>query len=330
MKSVRLGPGREFDLIRSVLAGKAGHHPALRLGPGDDAAVIALDHPVVLSTDLSIEGVHFRSGWMSPEEIGFRAATAALSDLAAMAARPIGVLASIAVDAGRSEVWVPELATGIRSAVEACTGVLLGGDLSSMPEGAPAVVDITAVGQTLEAVGRSTSRPGDEVWVTGELGWPAYAVSVWESGDTPIAEARARFTKPAVRWREAAWLQEHQAIHAMIDVSDGLVADARHIAAASQVAVGIQGHDLPVPASLVDATGLDAALRFAATGGEEYELLFTGPSGAIRPLAADFEEHFGVRLNRIGEVTSGSGVSIVGVDLDAAPAGHDHFNGHSS
>lgn len=330
MTSSQLGPGREFDLIRSAVEGQARSHPALRLGPGDDAAVISPDHAVVLSTDLSIEGVHFRADWLTPSEIGYRAATAALSDLAAMAARPIGVLASIGVDIDRSDEWVPAVAAGIRSAAEGCLGVVLGGDLSRVPPKSPLVIDITAVGEADAPVERSTARPGDEVWVTGELGWPAHAVASWEAGERPEPAARDRFATPTVRWREAAWLHEHQAVHAMIDISDGVLADSAHLAAASSVRVTLDSDRLPVPSALIDAVGDVEARRLAATGGEEYELLFSSPPGALRPLLAEFEKRFGVGLKCVGEVTSGTGVSIVGVDLDSAPAGYDHFNEHRS
>ena len=163
---LHLAPGAEFDLIRRFLP----HAPRLgrqdvRVGPGDDCAVVT-GNGIALSTDLSIEGTHFRREWLSPHEIGCRAASAALSDLAAMAARPIGVLVSLAVSETDADEFAVHVMEGIHDAVERVGGVVLGGDLTRSP--GPVVVDLTVIGETAEPVLRSGAKVGDEVWVTGE------------------------------------------------------------------------------------------------------------------------------------------------------------------
>ena len=164
-----LGQGAEFDLIRAALANSGEMPPEVRVGPGDDAAVVGLSEDVVVSTDLTIEGIHFRAEWLTPREVGYRAVAAALSDLAAMAARPVGVLMSVGVDVDRASAWVAALAEGAREVLDHTGGALLGGDLSRTPRGTPVVIDIVAVGQSSTPVTRAGAQPGDEIWVTGNL-----------------------------------------------------------------------------------------------------------------------------------------------------------------
>ncbi|HLL81306.1 MAG TPA: AIR synthase related protein, partial [Longimicrobium sp.] len=127
-----LGPGAEFDLIRRFLAPAQAGRQDVRVGPGDDGAVVA-GEGIVLSSDLSVEEVHFRRDWLGPEGIGYRAAAAALSDLAAMAARPIGVLGSLAVPARDAGDYAVAVMEGVRRAAESVGAVLLGGDLTRSP-----------------------------------------------------------------------------------------------------------------------------------------------------------------------------------------------------
>ncbi|HYW08605.1 MAG TPA: thiamine-phosphate kinase, partial [Longimicrobium sp.] len=281
----RLAPGAEFDLIRRFLAaGRGGAHPGVVVGPGDDCAVVTGDG-IALSVDMSVEGVHFRRDWLKPAEIGWRATAAALSDLAAVAARPIGVLASLSVpeaDAGSFALRVME---GVSAAVSQVGGVLLGGDLTRSP--GPLVVDVVAVGQCSSPVLRSGARPGDEVWVTGELGGSGSFVASRLAGRRAPAGARDRFARPVPRTREALRLRELGIPTAMLDISDGIAGDAAHIAAASGVAVWIDTPLLPVhPSANVD---------LALTGGEDYELCFTAAPGAVDEVGAEFAEK-GVRL----------------------------------
>ena len=220
----RLAGGREFDLIRRFYAGQPLSPRAdVRLGAGDDCAVVAGDG-IVLSLDLSVEGVHFRRDWLKPFEIGYRATTASLSDLAAMAARPIGVLVSVAAHENDADDFAVELMRGVTAAVSAVGGVLLGGDLTRSL--GPLVVDVVSVGEASSPITRSGALPGDEVWVTGQLGGSGAAVEKMLAGEAPEVSALERFRAPAARVAEARWLAETGCLTAMLDLSDGLGGDA--------------------------------------------------------------------------------------------------------
>src|SRR5690606_36456914 len=134
IESIRLGPAPEFDLIRQFLArdkeAASRLGDAVQVGPGDDCAVV---DGIALSTDLSIEGIHFRREWLQPEEIGYRAAAAALSDLAAVAARPVGILCSLACAGDDAAAYGPRVMDGVRSAAADVGAALLGGDLARSP-----------------------------------------------------------------------------------------------------------------------------------------------------------------------------------------------------
>jgi len=203
------------------------------VGAGDDCAIVELGaERLALSIDLSVEGVHFRLGWMSPAEVGWRAAAAALSDLAAVAASPSGILVSLGVPDGWPEEHVAEVMEGAAAAARATGAVVWGGDLIRNQR---LIVDVAVVGKVEgRPVLRRGARVGDELWVTGALGGPAAALKAWEARQEPDAMARERFARPTPRVAEARWLRDRGAT-ALIDLSDGLVADATHLAAASLV-----------------------------------------------------------------------------------------------
>jgi thiamine-monophosphate kinase len=301
-----LGAGREFDLVRDFVR----RWGPLARGIGGDCAV--LDLPVgerlVVSTDSSVEDVHFRRDWLAPAEIGYRAAVAALSDLAAAAARPRGLLLALTVpaawraDAGR-------LADGVGEAARQAGCPIVGGDLTA---GAVLSLTVTVLGSAREPLARRGAGAGDAVFVTGALGGPAAALREWLAGREPAAAHRARFARPVPRLAEARWLAAHGAT-AAVDLSDGLVADAGHVAAASGVRVRLAPERVPRAggATLDDALG----------GGEEYELLVTAPASLD---AAAFVAAFGIPLTRVGEVLAGGAPGVEArVDL---PGGHDHFS----
>jgi thiamine-monophosphate kinase len=321
-----LGPGVEFDLIRRFLASAPAARQGVRVGPGDDAAVVT-GEGIVLSTDLSVEDVHFRRAWLTAREVGYRAAGAALSDLAAMAARPIGVLASLAVPPADAGEFAAEVMAGVRGAAEAVGGALLGGDLTRSP--GPVVLDVTVVGDAAEPVVRGGARPGMEVWVTGELGAAALAVSLLLRGEAPPPPARRCFAAPEPRVREARWLAERGVPAAMLDLSDGLLGDAAHLAAASGVALVLDPAAIPVHPALA-AAGLASgeALEMAVSGGEDYELCLCAEAGAGEAVREEFLAEFGVKLTRVGRVEAGAGVFWGGAGEGRTPAvrgGFQHF-----
>ncbi|HEX2092254.1 MAG TPA: thiamine-phosphate kinase [Longimicrobiaceae bacterium] len=323
---LRLAGDGEFDLIRRFFARSPPvPRPDVWVGPGDDCAVV-VGGGIALSTDMSVEGVHFRRDWLSFREIGFRAAAAALSDLAAMAARPIGVLVSLALPDGDAAGPAVEVMNGVRAVTEAVGGTVLGGDVTRSP--GPLVVDVTVVGEAVRPVLRSGAEPGDEVWVTGELGASALAVGRLLRGETPPPGARERFARPVPRVREALWLRERGVLKAMVDLSDGLVGDAAHLSAASGVAVLLVAELLPVHPEVREAVAPDEAVRLAVAGGEDYELCFAAAVGAVESHVARFERETGVRLTPVGRIGGGDGVWWSGADGHRTPIGfraYQHF-----
>lgn len=299
-----LAPGPEFDLIRRFLEEAAEARADVRVGPGDDCAVV-VGKGIALSSDLAVEAVHFRRDWLSPREIGYRAATAALSDLAAVAARPIGILVSLGVVAEDAGDAAAEVMAGARTAVETVGGVLLGGDLTRSP--GPMVLDVTAVGEAAEPVLRGGGSAGHELWVTGTLGGAALAAARLLAGEAVPPEARERFVAPVARTAEALWLRERAILRAMLDLSDGLAGDAGHLAAASGVAVVLEPPTIPMHPSLSEVRG-EEALALAVSGGEDYELCFAAEPGAVQSVQAEFVARYGIPLTRVGVLEAGSGV----------------------
>lgn len=306
-----LGAGMEFDAIRAMLQVWG----ALATGIGDDAAVVPLPagESLVVSTDASFEHVHFRRGWLTSREIGARAAAAALSDLAAMAATPAGLLLAIGVP----PAWQNDLdaiAHGVGETAAAAQCPIVGGNVTRAGE---LSLTITVLGTSVRPLERVGARAGDTLFVTGALGGPGAALDALLRGATPRDIDRARFAAPRPRLAEARWLARHAA-RAAIDISDGLVADAGHLAAASDVHVAIDLASLPC----VDGISPESA----ASSGEEYELLVAFAPDA-HPDVEAFRARFGLALTAIGHVASGRGVSIDrGGDRVDLPRGHDHLS----
>lgn len=307
-KAIALGPGEEFDAIRTLVE-RWGDRAA---GIGDDAAVMDVprgDH-LVASVDSTVENRHFRAGWLTPREIGYRAVAAALSDLAAMAARPLGVLIALNLP-DRWRAHLLELADGIGDAVAAADTVIRGGNITDASE---LSITTTVMGSVFRPLARDAARPGDLVYVTGALGGPAAAVARLMKGESPDVYGEY-FARPVPRWREARWLAERGAT-AAIDISDGLVADLRHIAAASSVGVTLDAARIPC------VSGVSA--QDALVSGEEYELVVTSPA----PLdTIAFEHRFSASLTEIGAVSAmrPGEVRVIGARV-ADIAGYDHFS----
>lgn len=311
MKAGRLGPGPEFDRLRAIFArlGTAGQ------GLGDDTALVPLGRtPLAVSMDLSLEGVHFRTAWLSFPEIGWRAAAAALSDLAAEGAKPIGVLVSLGLP-GRGDSGV-EIMAGVAAAAKHVGAKVLGGDLVRSER---YIVDVCVLGTTERAVRRSGARPGDGVWVTGKLGGAGLALRKFRAGAAPAGALRRRFARPEPRIAAGRWLARRGA-RAMIDISDGLAADAGQLAAASGVALEIELERVPCWRGVTP--------RDATASGEEYELLVALPRGFGERSARAFTRATGLALTPIGRCARGAGVRLTDTGRAVpAPGGFDHFAG---
>lgn len=302
-----LGPGAEFDAIRQMLA-RWGDRA---VGIGNDAAVVRLPRgdSLVASVDASVEGQHFRRAWLSPREVGYRAVTAALSDLAAMAAKPVGVLLAMELPAS----WLAdlsELADGIGEAVDAAGAHILGGNVSA---GERLSITTTVLGSAFTMPTRRGAHAGDRVYVTGTFGAPGAALERLSRGE-PAGEYRERFARPRARLLESRWLAT-RGVTAAIDVSDGLVADLRHLAAASATRIEIDASRVPRAAGVTPEQALSS--------GEEYELIVTAPSA----LDADgFRREFGIPLTEVGAVAAGpAGVHVRGARV-ADVTGWNHLS----
>jgi thiamine-monophosphate kinase len=315
-----LGPGAEFDRIRAI-AEALGADAA---GLGDDCAELGrAEGIIVASTDTSVEHVHFERNWLTLREIGHRSTAAALSDLAACGATPLGVVVAVAAPADTSSQELAELMAGAGDAARSAGTTIKGGDLS---RGDCLMVTPTVIGTAERPVHRAGAKAGDGVWVTGVVGGARAALEAFRARIAPDPGARERFVAPVPRIAEGRWLAAHGA-RAMLDLSDGVVADAAHLAAASGVEVEIQLEQIPVhPDAVREALTVRAEpVIFAAKGGEDYELMVALTEADGERIAAEFEAAHGRTLTRIGTCHRGQGVRPMFRGSRLRLQGFDHF-----
>jgi thiamine-monophosphate kinase len=241
----------EFGLIAKVTA-RLSAGPATLLGPGDDAAVVAApDGRVVASTDVLVEGRHFRRDWSSARDVGHRAAAANLADIAAMGAVPTALLVALCAPTNLEVRWAEELADGLAAEAALVGASVVGGDMSASPT---LTIAVTALGDLGggDPVVRSGARPGDVVAVNGRLGYAAAGYTVLSRGfRTPKVLVEA-FRRPEVPY-PAGPAAARLGVTAMIDVSDGLISDLGHVATASGVGIDVTRDAFAVPDQMRDA-----------------------------------------------------------------------------
>jgi thiamine-monophosphate kinase len=304
----------EFALIDAITA-RLTTSPAVLLGPGDDAAVIAApDGRVVASTDQLVDGRHFRRAWSEAADVGHRAAAANLADIAAMGAVPSALLVGLALPADLPTAWVSALADGLHDECVSAGAAVVGGDVVRSDT---LVISVTALGslEGRDAVTRGGARPGDLVAVAGRLGWAAAGLAVLSRGfrsPRVLVDAHRRPAPPYAEGPRAAAL----GATAMTDVSDGLVADLGHVAAASGVSIEISSEAFHVPQEFQDtARALNAdPLDWLLTGGDDHALVATFPPDVDLPMA----------WSVIGRVVEGAGVVVDGQSYDG-PGGWQSF-----
>jgi thiamine-monophosphate kinase len=305
----------EFGLIAAIAA-RLPQGGATIVGVGDDAAVLAApDARVVATMDLLVEGRHFRRDWSGPAEIGGKAAAQNLADVAAMGATPAALLVGLAAPGDLPVAWAQDLVSGMTAECGRTGATVVGGDVS----GADVIMlAITALGDLggRDPVTRAGARPGDLLAVAGVLGHSAAGLALLQAGLAEPASLVAAHRWPHPRYQagpEAATL----GATSMIDVSDGLVADAGHVAQASGVLIDIDtarlepGGDLRAAASVLPGSD---PLAWMLTGGEDHALAATFPPGTVLPA------HWQV----IGQVRDGQGIRVDGKPF-AGPAGWDHY-----
>jgi thiamine-monophosphate kinase len=305
----------EFALIDRITAGT--ELPAgVLVGPGDDTAVVlAPDGRVVITCDMLVEGRHFRRDWSTAVDVGRRAAAASLADIAAMGARPTSLVVGFGAPGDLPAAWAVSCTAGLREEAALSGAVLVGGDVVEAPQ---VVISVTALGD-LEGrapVLRSGARAGDVLAVAGRFGWAAAGLALLMRGfkSPKVLVDAHRFPQPPY----AAGIAAAEAgATSMIDLSDGLVADARHVALASGVGIAIDTADwlIPDPLQAAAAAYNVDPREWMLTGGDDHALLATFPAGT--PLPAGF--------TRIGSVVEGEpAVTVDGTPRPEA-GGHRHF-----
>ncbi|PWV52864.1 thiamine-phosphate kinase [Nocardiopsis sp. L17-MgMaSL7] len=316
----------EFALIERV-TGQFPRTDDVILGPGDDAAVVAApDGRTVATTDLLVEGRHFRRDWSTARDVGHRAVAQNYADVAAMGARPTGLLIGFAAPAELPLAWAEEFTAGVRDECARAGGAVVGGDTVGSPT---LTIAVTALGD-LEGrapVRRDGARAGDVVAYTGHLGLSAAGLALLERGVDGPAECLSEHRRPSPPYAagpEAARL----GATAMLDVSDGLVQDLGHVCRRSGVGILLDSEALRPEPALLEAvrvlgapTGkaVDAARRLMVAGGEDHALAAVFPPEVVLP------EHWH-RVGTVGEAPEGGGRAAVTVDGNVVErGGWDHF-----
>lgn len=289
-------------------------------GIGDDCSVLPLtgDESLLFTADLLSEGVHFLRHATTPRELGHKALAVNLSDVAAMGGRPVATLLSIALPHDVDQTWAEAFMEGYRTLSERYGAALVGGDTTRSESGI--TINVTAIGRAPSGwiKRRSDARPGDRILVAGELGASGAGLRDLLAGDLDTRLAALHRT-PEPQVDEGIWLGQRTDVHAMMDLSDGLASDIRHILESSGVGAELDLGAIPV------AAGSD--LRTAACGGEDYKLLLTVDDATTATLCADFLARFGTPLYPIGRIVSGGGLTWL---RDAQPVtldwrGFEHF-----
>ena len=309
-----------LEAIRRVLSG-AG--PEVRVGVGDDAAVLApTGGELVITTDSMVEDVHFVRGPSGARDLGHKAIVVNVSDIAAMGASPRAAVCALTLPPDVETGWVMELFGGMREACDEYALWLVGGDLS---RGREVSIAVTVTGEVApgKAVLRSGAGPGDRLVVTGDLGGSAAGLRLTHLRTMPDARQLAlvrRHLRPTARVGEGGVLARHGAT-AMIDVSDGLALDLSRLARASGVGARLSMDDVPV----AEGATIDDALG----GGEDYELLAAVPDArAVEAARVELKDAFGVNLTDIGRIVEGADLTTVrrdGTEHQLEPTGWDHF-----
>ena len=313
--------------------GPAKAKSRVRLGIGDDCALLRprAGEELAVTTDLSIQGGHFRLDWHPPESVGHRTLARGLSDLAAMGARPVAAFLSLGlpreltVAQGKSAAWVTRFLDGLLALAAEHRVPLAGGDLAESPI---AIADIVLTGSVPQgrALLRSSTRPGDSIYVTGSLGGAAAELAALEKSPTSFAGdlaggKPAPHLYPQPRVAQGLWLRKRGLASAAMDLSDGLSTDLAHLCEESGVAAEVDAAALPM--------GPGATLEMALHGGEDYELLFTAPEKAKIPKRIE-----GVAVTAIGRIVAQKAKKarvLLLTELGSEPLlpqGWEHFAGN--
>lgn len=327
-------PLSERKLIEQIRRSARGGEGVVT-GIGDDCAVLRIPsgHEVLVTTDFSIENVHFRRDWHPPELVGWRCLTRGLSDIAAMGGEPRAVFLSLAVTGDVPQRWVSRFLKGLLKLAKEFNVPLAGGDTAQSTEGIQA--DIIVIGSVPKgkAILRSGAKPGDQIYVTGKLGAAAAILKNLQQSELirskPSRAKRMlvpiiRQLRPLPRLEIGQWLRERGMVSAMIDLSDGLSTDLDHLCEESRVGAEIEAEAIPRARLIRSAKNRSAknpvALEFALHGGDDYELLFTSTAEVPSKVA-------GVQVTRIGRITKSPRMRLLsdGKAQRLKAGGWEHF-----
>jgi len=317
----------EAGLIEHIrqAVGAGARRGGVRLvrGIGDDCAQLAIpaDHELLVTTDFTLENIHFRRAWHPAESVGWRALARGVSDIASMGGRPVAAFLSLALPADIDVKWAEKFFDGMLKLAKEHGVVLAGGDTSQSPAGVLADITVIGVAPDGEAIPRSGAQPHDRIYVTGELGAPISMLErMYAEPDKSYKPKQCPqhfWPQPQVAVGER--LRKNKIASAMIDISDGLSTEIRHICRESGVGAVLQSNAIPL--ALFDGHEVD--LRCALHGGDEYQLLFTAPQSKRVPRSI-----CGVPITMIGHVSEETDVMLEDAEgrvIELPEGGWQHF-----
>ncbi len=303
---------------------KGGRNTVVIAGIGDDCSVLGIPqtHDMLVTTDFSLESIHFRREWHPPESVGHRCLARGLSDIAAMGGEPIAAFLSLALPPKLPQRWVDGFLRGLLKQANQFDVKLAGGDTSGSPDGVLADIIVVGSVQKGKAILRSGARPGDRIYVTGELGGAAAVLNLLDSKPEKKLKP-ARYPShffPRPRIDVGRILREKGIACSMIDISDGLSTDLSHLCGES--GFGAEICKEAVPKASIGKPAREVDIEFALHGGEDYELLFTTRRGTRVP-----ERIAGVPITEIGHVTRDTRMILTadGSRTEFEPRGWEHF-----
>jgi thiamine-monophosphate kinase len=325
----------ERAIIERIRARLAPPPAWVALGVGDDAAVLRPERnrAEVVTTDCLVEGVHFDRAYVPPAAIGHKALAVNLSDLAAMGAEPRAALLSLVLPAGLTIAELDAFLDGFLGLAARYGVALVGGNVTRSP--GPLVVDVTATGvvKARRVLTRAGARPGDDVYVSGQVGCAAAGLALCReagaAGEAADDGCRERFLTPEPRVRLGQLIGRSGLVSACMDLSDGLADAVLQVTAASGVGAIVEASTIPVPdeaRAVLQRLSGDRWLDAAVAGGEDYELLFTASPRRRRSVAAVLQRANGLVCTRIGRITRAPDVVLRRPEGDGAfPEGFAHF-----
>ena len=316
-------PLAEKALISRLRQAARRRNANLVTGIGDDCAAIRLPagEQALVTTDFSLEGIHFRREWHPPEVVGHRCLTRGLSDIASMGGKPIAAFLSLALPRSVSQHWVDGFLRGFLALADEFKVSLAGGDTAESPAGILADIIVLGSVPSGKAILRSGARPGDRIYVTGELGGASAALQELFAGHKMRPRDFPRHFHPVPRISVGRFLREKRLASAMIDLSDGLSTDLGHICEES--GVGAEIFAPAIPRAVSGKGGTEVDLRQALHGGDDYELLLVAPRNKTVP-----RRIARVPVTLIGHVTRRKRILLMnenGVGSELKPRGWEHF-----